>query len=344
MQKDLVSILTPCYNTGAILYRLLDSILLQDYPFIEMYAINDGSKDNTEEVIISYIPKFEAKGYRLTYIYQENSGQSAAINNALKFVNGEFLTWPDSDDFYKEPYAISKLVETLKQQDADFAVARCIPTFVDEHLEREYKYHNLTSEYVKENQFENCLFSNNFIWPPGNYIVRMDAFLLVNPNKTIYVQKDAGQNWQMLLPIMYSYKCITLEESLFCVLERAASHSRGLYSTYEEQLKKISAYSNTILATLERISAMPHSEKLKYENEIIKKYKLQELELSVIFDKKDDERKLILELEALNAEIPYRKLRKIKFSKSFLGKLANLVIRLLRTTLGVLRKLKLKKA
>ena len=55
MQKGLVSILTPCYNTGSIVHRLLDSILAQDYPSIEMFAINDGSTDNTEVVIKSYI-------------------------------------------------------------------------------------------------------------------------------------------------------------------------------------------------------------------------------------------------------------------------------------------------
>ena len=59
MQKGLITILTPCYNTGNILYRLLDSILMQDYPSVEMFAINDGSSDNTESVIKSYIPKFE---------------------------------------------------------------------------------------------------------------------------------------------------------------------------------------------------------------------------------------------------------------------------------------------
>ena len=70
--KGLVSIVTPCYNTGAILHRLFDSILSQDYPSIEMYAINDGSSDNTEDVIKSYIPKFETKGYKLECINQPN--------------------------------------------------------------------------------------------------------------------------------------------------------------------------------------------------------------------------------------------------------------------------------
>ena len=60
MEKNLISIITPCYNTGNLLSRLLDSILMQDYPSVEMYAIDDGSSDNTAEVIKNYIPKQSA--------------------------------------------------------------------------------------------------------------------------------------------------------------------------------------------------------------------------------------------------------------------------------------------
>lgn len=63
MQKGLVSIITPCYNTGGVIHRLLDSVLEQDYPSISMLVIDDGSADNSKEVILSYIPLFEKKGY-----------------------------------------------------------------------------------------------------------------------------------------------------------------------------------------------------------------------------------------------------------------------------------------
>ena len=59
MRKNLVSNVTPCYNSAKYLYRLLDSVLMQDYPDIEMFAIDDGSTDNTKEIIESYIPRFQ---------------------------------------------------------------------------------------------------------------------------------------------------------------------------------------------------------------------------------------------------------------------------------------------
>ena len=97
--KDLVSIIIPCYNCEKYLNRLLDSILIQDYKFIEILIVNDGSIDNIERIILSYMIKFSERNINLIYINQSNSGQSSALNNALKFISGEFLIWPDSDDW-----------------------------------------------------------------------------------------------------------------------------------------------------------------------------------------------------------------------------------------------------
>ena len=70
MEKELISILTPSYNNGDIIHRLLDSILMQTYQKIEMFVIDDGSTDNTKEVILKYIDKFSKRGIVLNYIYQ----------------------------------------------------------------------------------------------------------------------------------------------------------------------------------------------------------------------------------------------------------------------------------
>lgn len=303
MQKGLVSILTPCYNTGSIVHRLLDSILAQDYPSIEMFAINDGSTDNTEVVIKSYIPRFEAKGYSLTYIYQTNQGQSAAINNGLKLVNGEFLCWPDSDDFFRVHNALTMYVDALKGCDNNYGIVRCYPVYVEENTLEETEM-NLRPAYRDENQFENCLNSENFIWGAGNYLIRTSTFDKENPTRTIYVEKDAGQNWQLLLPMLYSYKCLTIEKSLFCVLVRPNSHSRGQYKTYEQLYAKINSYCNTIVATLDTINSMPEEERLSYKRQVQKKYKLQELNLAFEHKKSKEKKRIIDELDSMGVTVP----------------------------------------
>ena len=68
----------------------------------------------SEEIFNAYKPQFEAKGWDVIYIKQENSGQAAALSNGLKVFSGEYLMWPDSDDILY-PEHISKKVALMEQ-------------------------------------------------------------------------------------------------------------------------------------------------------------------------------------------------------------------------------------
>lgn len=269
MEKGLISVLTPCYNGEAYIHRLLDSVLTQDYPQVEMLVVDDGSDDRTADIVKGYIPAFAEKGYTLKYIYQVNSGQSSAINRGLKLMNGEFLTWPDADDFYRSSDAFSQMVEVLRNLGPDFAAVRCMPTFLEEHTLTEIPY---VVEDSHLSLFESCLYSNGFIWPPGNYMVKMELMRKVNPNLEIYTEKHAGQNWQLFLPLFYKYKCQMLKESYFNVLVRGDSHSRGGYASYEQRKTRLTAYENTVIATLKSIREMPNKELNEYIVRIKRKY------------------------------------------------------------------------
>lgn len=281
MQKKIVSVLIPCYNGENLIGRLLESLLQQDYPNMEIIIVDDGSTDNTKEVVCSYKQKFEAKGIFFNCIYQDNGGQSAAINNGLKYVNGEYLVWPDCDDWYNSPRAISTFVNELNRLPEEYAEVRCMPTFVDEENLQPVSKATLKEEYYDSEQFERCLYSDGFIWGAGNYILRMEAFDKVNPQREIYVEKNAGQNWQMHLPVLYSYKVHSIKTSLHNVLVRAESHSRGRYKTYEQMKTKIRAYENTIIGTLDRIEAMPEDEKRCYKENINSKYDVERFLLAL---------------------------------------------------------------
>lgn len=95
-----INIVTPVYNGEQYIHRLLDSILMQTYPDIMMYVIDDGSTDGTKAVVEHYVPLFVNRGYDLHYVYQENGGQSAALNRGLKYIDGDYFLWPDADDWY----------------------------------------------------------------------------------------------------------------------------------------------------------------------------------------------------------------------------------------------------
>lgn len=285
MQNGLVSILTPCYNTGKLVHRLLDSVLVQDYPQVEMFCIDDGSTDNTREVVESYIPKFTEKGYTLTYVFQENGGQSVAINNGLKLINGEFLIWPDSDDYYIEKTAISQFVIAFNQHPRA-SVVRCYSRFVNEETLEEISRIIDTPVHHRTDLFEDSVFcSNGFYWGAGNYMVRMSALDAAIQNREIYTEKSAGQNWQMIMPLLFKQECITITDYFHNILMRVSSHSRGQFSGYEKTIEKQDVYRRTILGTIKRMPLMMDNEKRHCSNKVEAHYLHVKMQVSVGYGK-----------------------------------------------------------
>ncbi|MDR1758973.1 MAG: glycosyltransferase family 2 protein [Fibrobacter sp.] len=283
--EKLVSILTPCYNGEKLIWRLLDSILAQTYPRIEMFIIDDGSMDRSAEVIQSYIPRFESRGYSLTYIYQKNSGQSVAINNGLKLITGDYFVWPDSDDWYAVSDAIQQMVGVLEASDDSVSMVRCEYCILDENtLEKLGTYEVNEQTKGKTDLFTDCLFEQNGYWfAPGGYMAKAKKIEETIPGKEIYTDQNAGQNWQLMLPLLYGNKCLTIENFLYNYLVRTDSHSRGQYSSLEQLLLKYNTHENTILATIDKIENMPVTERRRYQRVIRLKYAKLRFETGVHF-------------------------------------------------------------
>lgn len=102
----LVSIVTPVYNAEKYIAECIESVLAQDYPNIEYIVINDGSVDNTANIIKQYEPK-------IIYLEQSNQGQSKSLNRGWCLSKGKYLTYLSADDKIL-PTAISKLVQLLE--------------------------------------------------------------------------------------------------------------------------------------------------------------------------------------------------------------------------------------
>ena len=103
--RSLVTIVIPSYNYGHFIEETIDSILQQRYTNYEIIVIDDGSTDNTREVLQCY-------GDRINYIYQENQGLSAARNHGLQLASGEYIIFLDADDFLL-PHILEKQVAAL---------------------------------------------------------------------------------------------------------------------------------------------------------------------------------------------------------------------------------------
>ena len=91
----LISVIIPVYNTAPWLARCLDSICTQTYQNLEILCVNDGSTDNSAEILAEYA----AKDSRIRVFTQKNAGLAAARNTALEHASGKWVTGVDSDDY-----------------------------------------------------------------------------------------------------------------------------------------------------------------------------------------------------------------------------------------------------
>lgn len=100
----MISVIIPVYNVEKYIRKCFECLLKQTYKDLQIIVINDGSMDNSINIINEYIDKFKC----IEIINQENMGASIAKNNGLKYAKGEYTLYIDPDDFIDE-----KMIETM---------------------------------------------------------------------------------------------------------------------------------------------------------------------------------------------------------------------------------------
>lgn len=111
--KGKVSVITPCYNGAEYIGETIESVLSQTYSLWEMLIVDDGSEDDSAEVIKKYC---DMDG-RIQYIYQKNAGSAAARNNAIRRAEGQYIALLDADDIWM-PEFLEKQIAFMKKKGA----------------------------------------------------------------------------------------------------------------------------------------------------------------------------------------------------------------------------------
>ncbi|MBQ2986141.1 MAG: glycosyltransferase [Tyzzerella sp.] len=117
MEMYKVSLIVPVYNVEKYLKRCLDSLVTQTLQGIEVIVVNDGTPDNSQQIIDEYVDKYT---FVKSYI-KENGGLSDARNYGLSKATGEYIAFVDSDDFV-EPVMYSSMYYKAKENDYDIVV------------------------------------------------------------------------------------------------------------------------------------------------------------------------------------------------------------------------------
>jgi len=197
-----VSILLPSFNRAHLLYRAIKSILSQTFQDFELIIVDDGSSDNTEEVVKSF------KDSRIIYIrHDKNKGASAARNTGLQVAGGEYIAFQDSDDEW--------LPEKLEKQIKVFETA---PSGVGVVYTSFWKYLNNNDKiYIPDPQIkqkEGCIFKellkHNLIGLP-TAIIRKECFEKVGKfDEELFCLED----WDLFIRISRYYQFMFIDEPL----------------------------------------------------------------------------------------------------------------------------------
>ena len=119
MDNIKISVIMPIYNAGEYLSRAISDVLSQSFTELELICVDDGSTDNSDSIIRSFM----RKDSRVKMITQRNGGPSIARNAGLAEAVGDYIIFLDADDFY-EKNLLSSLYEVAERDSLDVAVAR----------------------------------------------------------------------------------------------------------------------------------------------------------------------------------------------------------------------------
>ena len=181
--KPKVSVIIPVYNVEQYLKECLDSVINQSLEDVEVICVNDGSPDNSLQIIEEYA----RKDNRITVISKKNGGLSSARNSGIECARGEYIYFLDSDDFIKEN-SLEKLYNISKNENLDILYFGVENYFENEEI----KKHDIKEDtYYQRKQFFDKAVSGEVLF---ERFLKEDMFICCVPFQFFRTEflKDTG--------------------------------------------------------------------------------------------------------------------------------------------------------
>lgn len=221
--NELISVIVPVYNVENYLEKCLLSIVNQTYKNLEIICIDDGSPDNS----IDILNKFAKKDNRVKVIRQKNKGLGATRNVGIRLAKGNYISFIDSDDWIENDMYENamKIIKEKKVDIIDYS------TFLN-HSDVSYHLRDLSKislkSKIKGNEYLKILIENNLLSVSAcNKIFNLD---LIKKNKIFFPEKRLSEDF------LFTLKCFFKSENI----------ERVTKPTYHYLIKREGSITNTI--------------------------------------------------------------------------------------------------
>lgn len=221
-----ISVIVPVYNCEPYLERCIRSIMAQTYSNLEIICVNDGSTDDSGNVL----DKLSCEDARIRVIHQKNAGASAARNTGINVATGDLITFVDSDDAI-EPDMYEALLPYFADKNVD--IVHC--GYKRMYLDGSSKEVNGTGRQVHQTRYEaaECLLSGKmFVGSLCNKLFRSHLLAGVQFDTTLAINEDVLANAVLFHK---ANKSVFLDVGKYLVYER-----NGSASSVTKELKKLS--------------------------------------------------------------------------------------------------------
>lgn len=265
MQNPKVAVLIPVYNGAKFIDQCFGYLINQRYNNIEVIVINDGSTDESEELLCKYETIFAVRGFSYKHIQQPNSRLAIAMNNALQYVTAEYIMIYEIDDVLYRDGVLDKV--RYLQEHPECGMVRNNGYYINSFAECGKRlFVNAKIGQESEKVFERILNGSANNWP-ASYMIRQDVFFeLLGETHKIY-EHPGGCHLQFMMPMAYRSKVGFIDKPLmgYYVHIDSDSHKGGV----EAAIKRTYQYGEIRSEVVKRIE-MPNADR-EYYLEIVDK-------------------------------------------------------------------------
>jgi len=228
-EMPLVSVVVPCYNHEKYVKETIESIINQTYKNIELIVIDDGSKDNSVNIIDNL-----QKEYNFTFIHRANKGLSSTLNEAISLSKGKYITVCASDDMY----LYNKITTQVEFMENNPNLGMCFGKVIvfDDFSNEKF----LDIPNTKGGWIFNDLIVNNFFIPAISVLIKKEVLNKVG----LFDESLWVEDWDMWLRISNKYEVGFINEYFAYYRQHDSNSSKQGWKLYKAKKQALNKWNN----------------------------------------------------------------------------------------------------